>query len=113
MNYQGMLIHRKRLERGWSQEGLCKGICAVSYLSKIEQGKATPSEDVLELLFERLGVHVDHQVSTRASQLSEDDYELLFTGEFDALHQRIKEWKDPDSSLCREYTKIDWMKQFI
>lgn len=94
MNYQGMLIHRKRLERGWSQEGLCKGICAVSYLSKIEQGKAAPSEDVLELLFERLGVHVDHQVSTRASQLTEEAYELLFTGEFEALHKRIKEWKD-------------------
>ena len=94
MNYQGMLIHRKRLERGWSQGGLCKGICAVSYLSKIEQGKATPSEDVLELLFERLGVHVDHQVSTIASQLSEEAYELLFTGEFEAFHKRIKEWKD-------------------
>ena len=94
MNYQGMLIHRKRLERGWSQEGLCKGICAVSYLSKIEQGKATPSEDVLELLFERLGVHVDHQVSTRASLLSEEAYELLFSGEFAALYKRIPEWKE-------------------
>ena len=40
MNYAGFLIRQKRLEKGWSQEGLCRGVCAVSYLSKIEQGKA-------------------------------------------------------------------------
>ena len=35
----GALIRRARLEKNWSQEGLCHGLCAVSYLSKIEQGK--------------------------------------------------------------------------
>ncbi|MBQ6877388.1 MAG: helix-turn-helix transcriptional regulator, partial [Oscillospiraceae bacterium] len=43
MNYPGFLIKRERLLKNWSQEGLCKGICAVSYLSKIEQGKAEAS----------------------------------------------------------------------
>ena len=36
----GLLIRQARLQRDWSQEGLCRGICAPSYLSKIEQGKA-------------------------------------------------------------------------
>ena len=33
----GLLIRQARLQRDWSQEGLCRGICAPSYLSKIEQ----------------------------------------------------------------------------
>ena len=43
----GTLIRRERLRRNLSQEGLCKGICVVSYLSKIEQGKAEAGEDIL------------------------------------------------------------------
>ena len=50
----GTLIRKKRLELGWSQEGLCRGICAVSYLSKIEQGKADCSPELRRLLMERL-----------------------------------------------------------
>ena len=35
----GALIRRARLEKNWSQEGLCRGICSVSWLSKIEAGR--------------------------------------------------------------------------
>lgn len=56
MHYAGIVIRNERIKRDWSQEGLCRGICAVSYLSKIEQGKAEPSLQVLELLMERLGI---------------------------------------------------------
>ena len=38
---QGILIRKRRQMANWSQETLCEGICAVSYLSKIEQGKLT------------------------------------------------------------------------
>ena len=33
MSIAGLLIRRERLARGWSQEGLCRGICTASYLS--------------------------------------------------------------------------------
>ena len=36
MHSPGMLIYQERIRRNWSQQGLCKGICTVSYLSKIE-----------------------------------------------------------------------------
>ena len=55
-NIAGLLIRQARLRLNWSQEGLCRGICAPSYLSKIEQGKVTPSPEVTELLFRRLGL---------------------------------------------------------
>ena len=43
----GILIRRERLRQNYSQEGLCRGICAVSYLSKIEQGKVQAGTDVV------------------------------------------------------------------
>ena len=52
----GVLIRRERLARNYSQEGLCRGICAVSYLSKIEQGKAQAGYDVIVPLLARLGI---------------------------------------------------------
>ena len=50
MSIAGLLIRRERLAHAWSQEGLCRGICGTSYLSKIEQGKAAASEEILALL---------------------------------------------------------------
>ena len=52
--FPSALIRYERLKRNWSQEGLCEGICAVSYLSKIEQGKAEPGEEILSALIKRL-----------------------------------------------------------
>lgn len=81
MNRCGAWIRRERLRKNWSQEGLCKGICTVSYLSKIEQGKAEPSDDVLRLLLDRLGLAIDDKREAEAETLSERGYEALFSGE--------------------------------
>ena len=88
MNYHATLIYRERMRRDWSQEGLCKGICTVSYLSKIENGKAEPSEDILRLLLQRLELTTDPALEAEAARLAEDGYELLCTErepEFQAL----------------------------
>ena len=69
MNYLGYIIYRERLRRNWSQSGLCKGICTVSYLSKIETGKADPSEEVLRLLLERLELKSDQRIEKEAAEL--------------------------------------------
>lgn len=57
LQFAGPLIRQLRLERNWSQETLCKGICAVSYLSKIEQGKVEPNENMIRDLLARLDVN--------------------------------------------------------
>ncbi|WP_445612925.1 helix-turn-helix domain-containing protein [Geobacillus sp. YF-1] len=46
-----------RLMKGMTQEEAAEGIISVSYLSKIENNQAMPGEDVIELLFRRLGIH--------------------------------------------------------
>ncbi len=43
----GAMIRRARLEKNWSQEGLCRDICAGSYLSRIEQGKVEAASEVM------------------------------------------------------------------
>lgn len=52
----GALIRRARLEKNWSQEGLCRGICSVSWLSKIEAGREGADPELVSALFARLGL---------------------------------------------------------
>lgn len=87
MNYPGFLIRRERLRRSWSQEGLCKGVCAVSYLSKIERGEANVSPEIVALLLARLGLpwYDDAASLARARALAADGYEALYSGEKAAL----------------------------
>lgn len=56
-NYIGYLIKYNRLKLNYSQEGLCKGICAVSYLSKIENGSVEPSPEIIDQLFKALNIN--------------------------------------------------------
>lgn len=56
-NY-GNLIKVERMRKNMKQSVLARGICSISYLSKIENNQTSPSETVLELIFERLGIAV-------------------------------------------------------
>lgn len=86
MHYPGMLIYQERIRRNWSQQGLCKGICTVSYLSKIENGKTDPSDEILRLLLERLELSVSPALEEEARLLSENAWECLLTDHTQALH---------------------------
>ena len=81
--FPGAVIRRERLRRSWSQEGLCRGICAVSYLSKIEQGKTAVSPEILQMLFARLKLpwYDDPETMAAAQSLVERCYEALFSGD--------------------------------
>lgn len=91
MNYQGYLIYRIRIQRHWSQAKLCKGICTVSYLSKIETGKAEPSEDIMRLLLERLGLKSNKAMEVAAVELADQSWEALFEGRFAKLKALLKD----------------------
>ncbi len=79
--FVGVLIKRERLAKDWSQEGLCKGICAVSYLSKIEQGKTEASPEIVHLLLDRLDVcwYDDDLNCKQAGELVERLYDAIFS----------------------------------
>ncbi len=79
----GIIIRKQRLERNWSQSTLCSGICAVSHLSKIEQGKTEGSLEVLRLLMQRLGIdwREDPEFCQETSAWFDEWYDRLFSGE--------------------------------
>ena len=52
--YAALLLKTRRKQKGWSQESVCKGICAVSYYSKIESGNVTPARSILKDLADAL-----------------------------------------------------------
>ncbi len=56
----GPLIKKERIAQNLSQEGLSKGICSVSYLSKIESNQVSSSNEILEMLFDQMGIHFIH-----------------------------------------------------
>ncbi|GAB6107220.1 helix-turn-helix domain-containing protein [Fusibacter bizertensis] len=62
----GLLIKKERISQNMSQEALCKGICAVSYLSKIENGVAKPSHEILVKLMDVLGVMLPESIDDLA-----------------------------------------------
>lgn len=77
----GALIRRERLARDWSLKGLAHGICAVSYLSKIERGEADPSPEIRDALLERLGVdwHDDEAFLAQARDLLDRGYDAVLS----------------------------------
>ena len=85
--FPGALLRRERLHRNWSQEGLCRGICSVSYLSKIEQGKTDAAPEILRLLFARLELpwHDSAEEREAGQELVERFYEALLSCDSNAL----------------------------
>lgn len=86
----GALIRRARLEKNWSQEGLCRGICSVSWLSKIEFGREGADPELVAALFERLGLDADGR--PEQAELIERCYEAAFSldyGRWDDLRSGL------------------------
>lgn len=79
---EGLIIKRKREEMGYKQEYICKGVCAVSYLSKIEKGIIVPSNEIIQQLMERLGISYFNEPDfvEKGKDLLEECYEARLYG---------------------------------
>ncbi len=92
----GQRIRYYRKTKGLTQEELAKGICSVSYLSKIENGDAKSSEDVIQLLCERLGISpTEEQLDVNIlGLLNEWNYLMVVRKyeEAEKLHLKIKKY---------------------
>ena len=111
MDCRGLLIRNARLEKNWSQEGLCHGICSVSYLSKIEQGKAEPSDEIAGALFARLGFNavLEKDFSDFAKKLSEDCWEAVLSYDFAGAQKLLSAAEDyKEKLLCCAFA-LDFM----
>lgn len=57
--FLGEYIKQRRLDLGLTQEQLCDGICEPMTLSRLENGKQTPSRNRINALLQRLGLPGD------------------------------------------------------
>ena len=62
----------------------------MSYLSKIETGKAEPSEEILQHLLDRLGLKPDQETERKAAELADQCWELLLDGRREKLAELLK-----------------------
>ena len=69
----GETIRQKRVELGKTQEEVCEGLCDPSTLSRIENGRQTPSRAIASALLQRLGQpHDRYYTSLTASEKEAD-----------------------------------------
>ena len=96
--FAGALLRILRLERNWSQETLCQGICAVSYLSKIEQGRVDANDGILSDLFGKLGFDWHAQTQGNMEHICAEAYEAVFSG-----NSRVS--KDCKAAITEKWNK--------
>lgn len=113
----GTYIHDMRVERGYSQEELCFGICSAGNLSKIENGIRTPNRKTVEAFTQRLGCRdVFLQYSSREemqqAELCSQIVQKITNYEYEGLEELVDRFEHTiakedilNSQYCR-FTRI-------
>jgi HTH-type transcriptional regulator, quorum sensing regulator NprR len=88
----GEKIYYHRIKKSITQGELCKGICSVSYLSKIENNKIEANLEIIELLFNRLGITYDDKQPSRVE----------LKKKLNSWYRKIKERKYEEAKRLKE-----------
>lgn len=107
----GMLIRKYRIEQNMSQEGLCQGICAVSYLSKIENGSITCSDEIISQLFDVLGISIPNNMCSleKYSTKIDDFFHSYFMHNNESSKELAEELLKQRNVLIHSNLSIDMM----
>lgn len=95
----GNLIKVERMRKNMKQSVLARGICSISYLSKIENNQTTPSDEVLELIFERLELDVplyydfSEKIDQTKKEIRDTLKEALLSRQEEQYFKRIEKFK--------------------
>lgn len=106
----GAIIRKHRLEQNLSQSSLCQGICAVSYLSKIEMGYVSANEEIVDLLLKRLGIEII-STSKEMNQLKkrlDNIFQEAYYGRFEEMYGLYEGIKSYELQLANSPLAIDW-----
>ena len=119
--FLGEAIKKRRLELGLTQEQLCEGICEPITVSRLENGKQTPSRNRINALLERLDMPADryyallskHELEVDALQREITSYNIQYRKasldekpKVRALalkaHKELEDIIDSDDTLSRQ-----------
>lgn len=103
----GEKIKQARLEAGLSQRQLCGDVVTRNMLSQIENGSARPSMDTLRYFAARLGKTLSYFLEEDAvlspnQQVMRNAREAYDGGNWEAVLEILKEFRQPDDLFCRE-----------
>lgn len=108
----GDLVKKRCKELGLTQEQLCEGICEPLTISRLENGKQTPSMNTLRVILQRLGMP-EHKyyalTSQHESQIADLQTEIISSNTLkdrkrglQALSE-LEEIADPDDHLLQQF----------
>lgn len=104
----GYLLKRERLRQDKGQKEVCYGICVTSYLSKIENGVVNPEPEIINKLFERLGIEMKCSDKTMQywSKIIDECYNMI---EYNYMNNLYNELLENSSMLEYSEFAIDWI----
>lgn len=93
----GSLLKYSRIKQGKTLEEVCEGICVLSYLSKIENGKVEANDEIIEDLCHRLGISYDSdpvKIKENEQLLRQYYDKLLYREDITVIWQDINHRKE-------------------
>lgn len=99
--FLGDIIKRRRKELGLTQEELCEGICEPMTISRLENGKQTPTRNRINAILERLDLPADRYYAL----LSKNEIEVeALQKEIVALNVRFEQAVGEEKREIRKMT---------
>ena len=91
--FLGEVIKQRRAELQLTQEELCEGICDTVTISRIENGRQTPSRNRINALLQRLGLPDDRYFALLSK------HELELTSLQEELHSRTTYFRQASGEM--------------
>lgn len=106
----GHLIRAERIRQKMKQVVLAREICTPSYLSKIERNLISPSEEVVTLLFNKLGINIemlqenDPKTEREFERILKESYKEVITKRNDSFTQQKLDEFEKQSTLFENHS---------
>lgn len=110
--FLGDYIKQKRLDLGLTQEQLCEGICEPMTLSRLENGKQTPSRNRINALLQRMGLPDDRYFALLSKNelemeaLQKEIVACNVTERVDEGFEKLAQFEqlaDPDDQIAKQF----------
>ena len=110
--FLGEYMKQRRLELGLTQEELCEGICEPITISRMENGRQTPSRTRINALLQRLGLPDDRYfalLSKREEEIAALQKEIIACSvQRDTAHGwellgQLEQITEPDDHVTRQF----------
>ncbi|NBI29244.1 tetratricopeptide repeat protein [Chengkuizengella marina] len=92
----GERIYYNRIKKGMTQKELAAGVCSIPYLSKIENHNTEASDEIISLLFKKLGIQYtmkDEEFESKTLDLIQAWYEAIRSRNVEQIEETYQQCK--------------------